>query len=499
MSKKALEPVIGLEIHVQLKTNSKMFCSCANIFGDVEPNSAICPICLGYPGTLPVPNKTAIEWTQKAGAALGCELATHSKFDRKSYFYPDLPKGYQISQFDQPFCGPGKLNISVNGDEVTVGITRIHLEEDAAKNTHLKTSTLIDYNRAGTPLMEIVTEPDIRTPEQAKIFLQELQKIMRTLGVSDADMEKGQLRCDANISLREQGSSELHPKTEIKNLNSFRNVERALQFEIKRQTEAWEAGQIPDQTATRGFNADTGQTTEQRTKEAAADYRYFPEPDIPPFEFSADELKLIARDLPELPAAKVERFQRLFKVSNEQAAWLTDSPDLAAFFEDTVSELQQQDREQVAVLSAEIEELVQLAAKVILRQLRQLIETNNLHYTLNDRTLKITPENFAELIVLLQQSKINNNALEPVLAEMQKTGGDPDAIIANLGVARENDEGQLQQYVQDVIAANPEIVEKIKGGKETALQFLMGQVMAKSQGKADPGTIIKLLRQAILG
>src|SRR3989344_4400909 len=261
-----LEPVIGLEIHIQLKTKSKMFCPCPNIFGDLKPNSAICPICLGYPGTLPVPNAQAITWTQRVGAALNCQLAEESKFDRKSYFYPDLPKAYQISQYDKPFCGPGRL--------LGVDITRVHLEEDAAKNIHPNGAsyTLVDYNRAGTPLMEIVTDPDIRSPDQARKFLQELQKIMRTIDISDADMEKGQLRCDANISLREPGSHQLNPKTEIKNLNSFRNVERALQYAIQRQTREFKQGRVPNQQTTRGFNADTGRTVEQRSKEEAADY-----------------------------------------------------------------------------------------------------------------------------------------------------------------------------------------------------------------------------------
>ncbi|MGH9857108.1 MAG: Asp-tRNA(Asn)/Glu-tRNA(Gln) amidotransferase subunit GatB, partial [Acidobacteriota bacterium] len=277
-----LEPVIGLEIHVQPNTKTKMFCPCANVFGDVRPNSAICPICLGYPGTLPVPNQQAIELTLLMGAALRTELATESKFDRKSYFYPDLPKGYQISQYDKPLCGKGELTITVNDTLRRIGITRIHLEEDAAKSTHdpdTKTA-LIDYNRAGTPLIEIVTEPDIRSPEEAKVFLQELQQTVRALGVSTADMEKGQMRCDANISMRKAGSSDLHPKTEIKNINSFRFVEKALQYEIERQKEVWQKGIIPPH-ATRGWNSKTGKTIQQRTKEEAADYRYFPEPDIP--------------------------------------------------------------------------------------------------------------------------------------------------------------------------------------------------------------------------
>lgn len=490
-----LEPVIGLEIHVQLKTKSKMFCSCANIFGDVEPNSAICPICMGYPGTLPVPNKTAIAWTQKAGAALGCELATKSKFDRKSYFYPDLPKGYQISQYDQPFCGSGKIDIVVSEQKRTIGITRIHLEEDAAKNVHDKTAkaTLIDFNRAGTPLMEIVTEPDLRTPEEAKIFLQELQRIMRALDISDADMEKGQLRCDANISLREVGSTTLHPKTEVKNLNSFRNVERALAFEIKRQTAEWEKGRPPQEQSTRGFNADTGETFEQRSKEAAADYRYFPEPDIPPFTFTPEELNTIRATVPELPAIKRARFMSEFGLTAQHAALLAEDQFLAELFEEVASELAQQEKEQVGVLPAELKELIRLATNILVRQVREVITAQKL----TRQTLKITPENLAELVILIQQSKVNKNALPQVLEEMQRTGGDPDATIAKLGVAQESGEAQLEQYVSNVIAANADVVAKIKAGKESALQFLMGQVMAKSGGKANPDVILKLLRQQL--
>lgn len=490
-----LEPVIGLEIHVQLKTNSKMFCACANIFGDVPPNSAICPICLGYPGTLPVPNKTAIEWTQRAGAALNCVLATKSKFDRKSYFYPDLPKGYQISQYDQPFCGKGALTIAVGEEARTIGITRIHLEEDAAKNIHSNAteSTLIDFNRAGTPLMEIVTEPDIRTPQEAKFFLQELQRTVRALGISDADMEKGQLRCDANISLREEGSTELHPKTEVKNINSFRNVEQALTYEIERQTKEWQKGAIPQEQATRGFNADTGKTTSQRTKEGAADYRYFPEPDIPPFVFTETELKNRIDEVPELPAAKRERFRKEYSMTEQQAGVLAQQPELANFFEAVVSEIEQLDNEQEAIQGSEITPLVSLASNLAQRQLRLLLEQEMLSY----EDLKITPENFAEVVVLVHKGKVNSGAVAQILKEMQATGGDPDPIIEKLGLGQVSGESELQAYVTQVVQENPEIVEKIKSGKESAVQFLMGQVMAKSKGKANPKIITELLKKEI--
>jgi len=475
-----LAPVIGLEIHVQLKTKSKMFCSCPNIFGDVEPNSAICPICMGYPGTLPVPNQQAIEWTQLTGAALECQLAEHSKFDRKSYFYPDLPKAYQISQYDQPFCGKGEL--------LGIGITRIHLEEDAAKNTHPLGAdhTLIDYNRAGTPLMEIVTEPDIKSPEQAKEFLQELQRIMRTLDVSDADMEKGQLRCDANISMRELGTDKLNPKTEIKNLNSFRNVQRALAHEIIRQTKMFEQGSAPDIQATRGFDAKTGHTTEHRTKEAAADYRYFPEPDIPPFQFTGQQLLQFSVDLPELPHVKRARLQRQLGISHDQAYLLSENPDLAGFFEQAVSEIEQLDNDEKDITPEDIPALTKLAANIVLRQLREL-----------DSISKISPANFAELVVLVHQNKMNKNALPEVLAEMQRTGGDPDHILANLGLEQVSDTGELDTIIQEVIGENPDIVAKIKAGKDAALKALVGQVMAKTKGKANPEVAADLLRKAI--
>lgn len=469
-----LEPVIGLEIHVQLKTKSKMFCSCANIFGDVPPNSAICPICLGYPGTLPVPNATAIEWTRLAGAALNCELTHKSKFDRKSYFYPDLPKGYQISQYDQPFCGRGELAIVVDGTERKIGITRIHLEEDAAKNTHFKDHTLIDFNRAGTPLMEIVTEPDIKTPAEAKVFLQELQRIMRALGVSDADMEKGQMRCDANISLREKGSKKFNPKTEVKNLNSFRNVERALAYEIKRQEKMLLAGDIP-QAATRGWDADAQKTTEQRSKEEAADYRYFPEPDIPPFIFTAADDKKIKKQLPELPPARRKRFESEYGLPADQAQLFVDLPPLADYFENTISELKELDQN-----------LTKPAANLILRELKSLLPD-----------IKISPENFAEVVVLVEQGRITKTALPKLLAEMQATGGDPDPLIQKLGLTQVSDTGELDTIVAEVIAANPDVVAKIKAGKDSALQFLMGQVMAKTSGKASAPTVTALLKKKL--
>lgn len=497
-----LIPVIGLEIHVQLKTKSKMFCACKNVLGDANPNTSICPICMGYPGTLPVPNAQAIEWTQLAGAALNCTLATHAKFDRKSYFYPDLPKGYQITQFDEPFCLQGNFPIIVNGIERSIGITRIHLEEDAAKNTHppslklrgasSESVTLIDFNRAGTPLMEIVTEPDIASPEEAKIFLQELQRVMRTLGISDADMEKGQMRCDANISLRGEDETTLHPKTEIKNVNSFKFVEKALMYEIERQTKLWEAGEAPTH-ATRGWNSKTGKTEAQRTKEAAADYRYFPEPDIPPFEFQEAQLQTIIKSLPELPWEARARFIKEYAVSQQLAELLVADKELAHIFEDTVSELTQSDKERADIVPENVPALIQLAANVILLDVRKLIEKESLTHD----SLKISSENLAELVILLHQGKIGSNAVSQMLTEMQKTGGDPDAIMQKLGIAQVSDTGELDVIVGQVISENPQVVESIKAGKEAGLQFLVGQVMKKTKGKANPKVVMEMLRASL--
>jgi aspartyl-tRNA(Asn)/glutamyl-tRNA(Gln) amidotransferase subunit B len=497
-----LEPIIGLEIHVQLKTKSKMFCSCPNIFGDVKPNTAICPICLAYPGTLPVPNQQAIKWIQVVGAALNCELAQNSKFDRKHYFYPDLPKGYQISQFDQPFCRHGSLDIIEDANTISIGITRVHLEEDAAKNIHPKDAdyTLVDYNRAGTPLVEIVTEPDIRTPQQARIFLQELQRLIRFLNVSDADMEKGQMLCDANISLREKGTDKFNPKTEIKNLNSFRFVEQALAYEIERQTKEWatsQEGKLPpslSHQSTLGFDSKAGQTYSQRTKEEAADYRYFPEPDIPPFEFTDQALRQIEVDLPELPHVKQARFMRQYATPEQTAQTLVSYPHLADFFEKTVSEIEQLDQEQGDISTKDIKPLVKLAANIILRDLRDTLKNSKT----KPEKINITPANFAELIVLIHQGKISKNSLPKVLKEMQITGGDPDHIIQNLGLEQVSDTNELTSYVDEVIKDNPDIVAKIKAGKEGAIQFLMGQAMQKTKGQGNPQEIIQLLREKLL-
>ena len=487
------QTVLGFEVHIELGTASKMFCGCPGDHFGKSPNTQTCPVCMGLPGALPVPNAKAIEWCIKLGLSLNCQVNLTSKFDRKNYFYPDLPKGYQISQYDQPFCGTGELKIMVDGEEHTIGIERIHLEEDAAKNTHPVGAnyTLIDYNRAGTPLAEIVTKPDIPSPAVAKVFLQELQKLVRLLQVSDADMEKGQLRCDANISLRERGSTKLHPKTEVKNINSFRFVEQALQYEIKRQTKEWAQAGPSQIQSTRGFDSSTGQTTAHRTKEAAADYRYFPEPDIPPFTFTPQFLAKITKQLPELPSTKRLRLQQQYNVSAQQAALFVDSPILANYLENTISEIEQLDNEQRDIALSDRGPLVKDATNMILRHLRQLVTIGNL----SAADINISPANFAELIVLIYQGKISKNAVAPVLAEMQRTGGDPDHIIANLGLEQVSDDASITKQIEDVILANPEVVAKVKAGKDSALQFLVGQVIQKNKGKANPSKVMELLKE----
>ena len=493
-----LEPVIGLEIHVQLKTKSKMFCPCARGEEGAEPNTNVCPVCMGHPGTLPVPNRQAIRWTVMAGLALNCEVSKHSKFDRKSYFYPDLPKGYQISQFDLPICNKGHLEVEVDGKKKKIRLTRIHLEEDAGKLIHPEGSnhSLVDFNRAGTPLMEIVSEPDIRSPKEAKLFLQELRILMRYLRVSDADMEKGQLRCDANISLRAVGSSDMNPKTEIKNMNSFRAIERALDYEIKRQTELWESGEGVNEETTRGWS-ESGQITEaQRSKEEAADYRYFPEPDIPPLEFSKDDIEEIKAKVPELPEQKIERFTSEYGLDIKDAKSLSEDARVAEYYEETVSELKEwlsstgvKEKEMVKVSK----KITKLAANWILSELFGLMKKED--RTITD--IKINPENFAELITMVFEDKINSSAAQEVLKVMYDKGSDPSHVIEEQNLAQVSDAGELEKIAKDVIDNNPKPVEEYKAGKDNAIQFLVGQVMKESKGKANPRVAREVLEKLL--
>jgi aspartyl-tRNA(Asn)/glutamyl-tRNA(Gln) amidotransferase subunit B len=506
-----LEPIIGLEIHAQLKTQSKMFCSCPNR-GELDPpNTNICPTCMGHPGTLPSINRQALIYGLKIAKALDCQLANYSKFDRKNYFYPDLPKGYQISQFDLPIAGHGELTLKVNEGqdnerEFRVGITRVHLEEDAAKLHHSGVGagkiSLVDFNRGGTPLAEIVTEPDLRSPAEAKAFLQELRLLLRYMNVSDADMEKGNMRCDANISLREipdnqtneNWTKKFYPKTEIKNLNSFRAVERALEFEIKRQTKLWLDNQTPTFQSTRGWDDVRGVTVEQRTKEGSSDYRYFPEPDLPPLDLNEIREQI---SISELPEARRRRFMEQYKLSRAEAKTMCEQKELADFAERVFSELD----EWTANAGASKEKMEPLTterrAKLVSGWLLTKLVGIMTERKLDIRTCKITPENFAELLTMVHASKVTGPNALIILIEMTETGADPSLIMEEKNLGQMDDLDNLRNVIKQAINENPRAVDDWRSGKTTAVQFLVGQVMKLSRGKAPPEETRQLLEQEL--
>ncbi len=504
------ESVIGLEIHVQLKTKTKMFCRCSNRGEYEAPNMTVCPVCLGQPGTLPVINAKAVEFGVMVGLALGSKITEFSKFDRKQYFYPDLPKGYQISQFDLPVVRDGSVTVSVpagSGErrDVTVRIHRAHLEEDAAKLVHADdgSSSFVDFNRGGTPLIEIVTEPDMRTPAEAKAFLQELRLIMRYIGVSDADMEKGHLRCDANVSLREiaedpaneEWKTRLNPKTEVKNINSFRSVERALEYEIKRQTKLWLDGKPPMISTTRGWDDVRGLTVEQRSKEDAADYRYFPEPDLPPLMLHEMAEALRGR-IPELPEARRRRFMEEYKFTEADSRTLVEDKELGDYAEKVMSELQEWVRSSgdgEAHWDACKEQYAKLASGWILSKLGGVMT----EHKIDIRTLKITPENFAELLAMVHKKEVTGPNALVILTEMALSGADPSVIKQEKNLGAIEDTGELEKAVKDVIAANPKVVEDWKAGKTNAAQFLVGQVMRATRGKAPPEAARTLIEEQL--
>jgi len=481
-----LESIIGLEIHIQLKTVSKMFCPCPTIDRAMAPNTHICPICTGHPGTLPTPNKQAIEWAILMGLALGCQIASHSKFDRKNYFYPDLPKGYQISQFDLPIATGGMFE--------GIRITRAHLEEDAAKLLHdTSKKTYVDFNRSGVPLIEVVTEPDFRSPEQAKTFLQSLRLLARYLDISDADMEKGHLRCDANISLREideQGlplSLTLSAKTEIKNLNSFRSVERALFYEIERQTKLWQEGHPPSVSSTRGWNEEKQITEEQRIKESSEDYRYFPEPDLTSLELTPFT-EILQGKIPELPRQKIERFKQEYKLPETEAKLLCEDLALSNFTEQVLSELYEW-------LPKEA-----LSSQEILGKFVSTWLVNKLIGFLHDRTItidqaNITAENFAELLSLIFTKKITPASGLIILEDMIDTGADPSQIMQEKNLESVFDENIVHEAVQIILQNNQNEIERYKNGEEKLFKFFFGLVMRQMAGKASPEMVEKILAE----
>ncbi|OGY82946.1 MAG: glutaminyl-tRNA synthase (glutamine-hydrolyzing) subunit B [Candidatus Kerfeldbacteria bacterium RIFCSPLOWO2_01_FULL_48_11] len=506
------ETIIGLETHVQLRTESKLFCRCANQVEDAEPNTSICPVCMGHPGTLPVPNEIAIGYAVRAALAMHCTISATTRFDRKSYFYPDLPKGYQISQYADPVGTDGHLLVAIGGKKHRIRIERLHLEEDSAKLVHTAdgSSTLVDYNRAGTPLVEIVTKPDIPDPKTARLFLQELRLVMRYIGISDADMEKGHLRCDANISLRpipedfdrakellglDGNVNTLFPKTEIKNLNSFRSVERALNYEIRRQTELWHSSKPPLNATTRGWDEKKGVSVEHREKEHAHDYRYFPEPDIPPFDISQHWVLKVRDEMVELPEDKRQRFENQYGMNLADASVVVEDKTVADFFEAVVSELR-------AWLVA-LEEVSGTEQEIWEKHKTKLVKlvvgwmTSRLFTFLNEHEIsitdsKVTPENFAELITLIHQRRVNSTNAQVILEKMFLTGNDPSDILESDDLGQIEGDG-IEKVVGTVVNTNPLIVEQYKAGKVGVLQFLIGKVMKETKGKADPEAIREML------
>jgi aspartyl-tRNA(Asn)/glutamyl-tRNA(Gln) amidotransferase subunit B len=481
----AYESVIGLECHVELSTGTKMFCGCRNEFG-APPNTNVCPVCLGLPGSLPVPNERAIEFIVRIGLALNCRIAPDSLFHRKNYFYPDMPKDYQISQYDLPICVGGHLDVEVDGEARRIGITRVHMEEDTGKTTHVGHSgrigqaeyALVDYNRAGVPLVEVVSEPDMRSPEQARAYFAELRATLDALGVSDVRMEEGSLRCDANISTRPAGSHELGTKVEIKNLNSIRSLDRALRFEEERQRTALEAGQSLVQE-TRHFDEERGTTHTLRSKEEAFDYRYFPEPDLPPLAPELAWIEDVRASLPELPAARRARYASELGLKPEQTRILVSSGATARFFEDTVA------------LGAD----AKAAANWITQDLAGLL--NRARVELEDT--KVAPQHLADLVRLVEDGTISQSGAKQVLEEVFESGDAAEEIVERRGLRQVTDASALEAWVDEAIAENPGPVQQYRDGKEGALNVVLGQVMRKSGGSANPKIVRELLHGRLSG
>jgi aspartyl-tRNA(Asn)/glutamyl-tRNA(Gln) amidotransferase subunit B len=481
------EIVIGLEVHAQLLTASKMFCRCSAAYASAAPNSHCCPICAGFPGTLPVINERAVEYTIMTALALNCTIPAFSKFDRKNYFYPDLPKGYQISQYDIPLSRDGYLTIRHNGAERRIGITRVHLEEDTGRNVHVnergEAYSLVDLNRSGVPLMEIVGEPDLRSPEEARLYMEKLRTILVYLGVSSGRMEEGALRCDANVSVRPRGQHDFGAKVEIKNMNSFRAVEHALAYEAERQIAALRAGGTIAQE-TRGWRDDKGVTVPQRSKEYAEDYRYFPEPDLPPLMLNPEYVESIRAKMPELPDAKRERFLRDYGLTPYDADVLTSERAMADYFEATV-------RATGATASKNVTSATnaKTAANWITGDLRRLLNAAGLDIAAS----RVTPGGLAELVALVEQGTISGKQAKSVLEQAFASGEPPAAVVKREGLSQLSDAGELEQVVDAVLADNPKAVEDYRAGKSSAVQFLVGQVMKRTKGRAKPDAVQPIL------
>ncbi len=471
------ETVIGLEVHAELKTNTKIYCGCKNEFGG-EPNTHTCPICSGMPGTLPVLNKRVVDYAIKAGLAMNCSITKYGKQDRKNYFYPDLPKAYQISQFDLPLCQHGYIDILVEGQTRRIGITRIHIEEDAGKLVHddYGNTSMADYNRCGVPLIEIVTEPDLRSPEEARVFLETLKSILEYTEVSDCKMQEGSLRCDVNLSLRPEGQEEYGTRCEMKNINSFRAAVRSMEYEQKRQAEVLDDGGVIDQE-TRRWDDVKGISTVMRTKEDAQDYRYFPEPDLLPIIVSDEWIEEIRKTIPELPEQRRSRYVEEYGLPEYDAFILTSSKKTADFFDQTVT------------LGA--------APKTVSNWLMGDIAKLVNDHELEAGDIPFTPAHLAALIALIEKGAISNSAAKKVLNEMFNNPEEPEKIVDRLGLSQVSDEGAIMQMIQDVMAQNAQSVADYKAGKDKAMGYLVGQVMRVSRGKANPQIINKLLKEAL--
>ena len=476
------ETIIGLEVHVELATKSKIFCGCTTEFGG-DPNTHCCPICLGLPGSLPVVNQQAIEYAIKAGLALNCSIANYSKFDRKNYFYPDLTKAYQISQYDQPLCLAGHVDYELDGQTYSVRINRIHVEEEAGKSVHSGDNILgssfsqMDYNRAGIPLIEIVTEPDIRIPAQAKAFLEQLKANLEYIKVSDCKMEQGSLRCDANISLRPVGSTEFGTKVEIKNLNSFRAIERALEYEEQRQAEVYDQGGTIYQK-TRTWDEKLGVTVTMRTKEEADDYRYFPEPDLPPLIVEQSWIDEIKATLPELPLARKNRFIEQYKLSDYEASLLTATQELADFFEAAYQSF------------PNAKEL----SNWLTGEFARLLNASNL--TIPE--IPVQPGDLAELLSIVKDGKISGNQGREVLGMMFDSGKKPAQIIKEQGFEQISDTKELEGVIDQILSTYPDEVKRYQAGEDRLLGFFVGQVMKETKGKANPGLVNQIIRNKLL-
>lgn len=475
------EVVIGLEVHVELLTESKVFCGCSTKFG-ASPNSHTCPVCLGLPGVLPVLNRKAVEYAIKVALALNCQVAEFSKFDRKNYFYPDLPKNYQISQYDLPIGKNGYIELSTGGGNRRIGIRRVHLEEEAGKSLHEGENimeaaySLEDYNRAGIPLLEIVSEPDIRSPEEAYLYLNTLRNILLYIGVSDCKMEEGSLRCDANISVRPAGSGDFGTPVELKNLNSFRAVQKGLEYEARRQTEVNRRGEKVVRE-TRHWDEEKGVTAPLRTKEEAHDYRYFPDPDLVPVVIDRGWVERVRAELPELPNARKERFIRELGLPEYDAGLITEDKALADFFEECLASYHNP----------------KIVSNWVMGELLRLLNAKGEGV----KDLRFRPADLASMLSLIDEGVISGKIAKTVFEEMFNTGKPPQEIVAGRGLVQISDQDELGRIVDAVIASNPASVNDFKSGKEKALGFLVGQVMKETRGRANPQLVNKLLREKL--